>query len=426
MANTSQPSTTIIWRRSAFDQPGEPVFEQEKLRDISGAAFSRDGKIVALARCAVDPREGFCDRGEIRLWDVNAKKEKGEPLGGFHDCIRSLAFSNDGQVLATGGCGRWKNSRCIEGELRLWNAQTGYEIGEPIAAHTDEVKSLAFAGESGTLVSLGADGTVMLWNAPTAGPASVADSTEVGMISATLVQSVGLGKIPRDTGGFEFDGLSTVAFSRDGKLVAVNSCVDGRGGGCRVHAIDLWDETTDKPQSRVRPGFVGTAAVTFSSDARLLATGGRRLATGSAGEDSCNEGEIGLWETLSGELRSVALPVSGNRITALAFSPDGALLASGGCPKLDPWFCESSGVQLWSVAGSKTRGDSVPLDDFQISSLTFAPDGKFLVIAGCSERVMLEETRLCHATEVRVLSIQTLRQVGPPLANQSGWAKPWQ
>ena len=113
-------------------------------RDLYPFCFNlSDGKIVALARCAVDPREGFCDRGEIRLWDVNAKKEKRRASGGFHDWIRSLAFSNDGQVLATGGCGRRKNSRCIEGELRLWNAQTGCEIGEPIAGHTD-VSTRAF------------------------------------------------------------------------------------------------------------------------------------------------------------------------------------------------------------------------------------------------------------------------------------------
>jgi WD40 repeat protein len=222
----------------------------------------------------------------------------------------------------------------------------------------------------------------------------------------------------------EFEALSTDAFGRDGKLAAVNSCIDRQAARCQRFGVDLWDETTHRLLSQIQRGLVGSAAVAFSPDSRLLAIGGCRQATGSEFEDGCKDGQIVLWEVGNGQARGISLSMPGNRFTTLAFSSDGTLLASGGCATLDSWSYESSIVRLWEVGTGMPHGGDLLLDNnFKISNLTFAPGGKSLVIAGCSEHVMLEETRLCHATEVRILSVEPLGQVGSGLVNESGWIK---
>jgi len=80
MANTSQPSTTVIWRRSAFDQPGEPVFKQEKLRDISGAATARS---LRLPDVPWTREKGFATVAKFVCGMSTRRRKKGEPPGAF-------------------------------------------------------------------------------------------------------------------------------------------------------------------------------------------------------------------------------------------------------------------------------------------------------------------------------------------------------
>ena len=76
-------------------------------------------------------------------------------------------------------------------------------------------------------------------------------------------------------------------------------------------------------------------------------------------------GNVTIWDVETGMLH-VRCQGGGSRIDALAFSPDGTLLAAGGHGR----------AQLWDVAGGAS------LLDLQESgpclSLAFSPDGRFL------------------------------------------------
>ena len=76
-------------------------------------------------------------------------------LTGHTNAVESVAFSQDGALLASG-------SR--DGTIKLWNATTRQNT-DTFDGHTDVVSAVAFAPD-GTLLASGSsvDGTVKLWN----------------------------------------------------------------------------------------------------------------------------------------------------------------------------------------------------------------------------------------------------------------------
>ena len=79
------------------------------------AAFSPDGKRIVTAS-----RDNTA-----RLWDAETGKQIGEPLEGHTNGVMSAAFSPDGKRIVTAS---WDKT------ARLWDAQTGKQVGEPIKA----------------------------------------------------------------------------------------------------------------------------------------------------------------------------------------------------------------------------------------------------------------------------------------------------
>jgi WD40 repeat protein len=63
-------------------------------------------------------------------------------------------WGSDGRTLATGGG---------DGNLRFWDAATAEPRGQPIKAHQNGVKSVAFSSDGRTLATGGSDGKLRLW-----------------------------------------------------------------------------------------------------------------------------------------------------------------------------------------------------------------------------------------------------------------------
>ena len=181
-----------------------------------------------------------------------------------------VAFSPDGQILATGGC---------DDTVKLWNAKTLREEAT-LRGHTGDVQSLAFAPDGKTLATAGSDEKVKFWD--------VASRRERTTIDAH-------GK------------LSWVTFSADGRKIATAS---------QDRTVRLW-QVADLSESRCFQGHTSWVhCVAFSPDGNLLASAGR-------------DGSVRIWGVTTGELLNVLRGHTG-RVWCAAFSPDGKTLATAG------------------------------------------------------------------------------------------------
>ena len=211
-------------------------------RDVNSVAFSPDGQILASGS----------DDDTIRLWDVNTD-ELIETFEGHTSSVTSVTFSPDGQTLASG-------SR--DETTRLWNVDTG-ELLKTLRGHAEDVNSVAFSPDGQTLAS-GDWNEIRLWDANT------------GKLMKTLTASG-----------------SSLAFSPDGQILA------SRGSG----EIHLWDANTGKLMKTLT---ASGSSLAFSPDGQMLA---------SQGEDYT----VRLWELPSTDVRITPYPAEaptiGGRLT---------------------------------------------------------------------------------------------------------------
>jgi serine/threonine protein kinase/WD40 repeat protein len=192
-------------------------------------------------------------------------------------------------------------------------------------------------------------------------------------------------------------GFSAETFSPDGGTLAL-----GEAGG----ETEVWDLRSHTSRDRFRAHNAPIHALAFRPDGRLVA--GRGKATEPAGEVEavwCGEpGRAGLllahagllspdgrwlvedtadglrlWDTATGRSRTT-LPVKPEPGLQLAFSPDGATLATAP---------SKANMQLWDTATGNERARP----PFQTRSLLFSPDGRLLLVDGALWDVAMGQQR---------------------------------
>ena len=117
-------------------------------------------------------------------------------------------------------------------------------------------------------------------------------------------------------------------------------------------------------------------AVAFSPDGRLLA---------SAGDDP----DIKLWETATGKL-AARLQGHTDWVLALAFQPDGKVLASGGFDGVIRLWDAAAGRKLLEFAAHPPNTSKIPsTEGSTVEALAYDPAGKILAAAGSDGAIRL-------------------------------------
>jgi WD40 repeat protein len=200
-----------------------------------------------------------------------------------------------------------------------------------------------------------------------------------------------------------FGGVRDVTFSPDGKILGC-----GGFGGIGVYLFNaVTGEPLATPISRD-----GRTPMVFSPDSNLLVmplaqglvqfvnlttkkeeqrvllhTNGYKLALSPNGSLLAADAEGGSillidMKTRAVKSRLVRKDTVPHGVTALAFAPDGKLLASGGSGR----SASDVPIHLWDVSNGKLLG-SLDGHKYQVHSLAFLRDGKALVSAGLDKTV---------------------------------------
>ncbi|KAK7571598.1 hypothetical protein V3481_018809 [Fusarium oxysporum f. sp. vasinfectum] len=113
---------------------------------VSLVAFSADGQRLA---------SGSYDK-TVKIWDTTTGACM-QTLKGHSDWVRSVAFSADSQRLASGS---------YDKTVKIWDAVTGVCL-QTLEGHSDSVSSVVFSVDSQRLASGSDDETVKIWDAAT-------------------------------------------------------------------------------------------------------------------------------------------------------------------------------------------------------------------------------------------------------------------
>jgi WD40 repeat protein len=245
---------------------------------VLSMAYSPDGALLAATNLGYYPARR---ERAVYIWRTN-DKTLAYTLGGFRYQVYALAFTSDGALLAVGG---------DDSTVELYDVQSGEECGPTLPRLPYSVSSLAFRPHSRLLVA-GCDGCEMrLWN------------LDAGAEERTIEGHV--------------EWTSALAFHPSGSILA---------SGGEDGAIILWDAATAQRIREVRSDNVwGDWVTSLAFNPR-----GTLLASASA------ERVVELWDTGTSERVTV---VQHAGVRSVVFSPDGALLASGG----------NDGVKLWQM-----------------------------------------------------------------------------
>ena len=295
---------------------------------VTSIVFSSDGSILASGS----------DDGTIRLWEVVFEESRGytsrkEEIVSFshkstleHSGVTSIAFSPDGNMLASGS---------KDGTIRLWESETRFgknrcitTLDEPktdvyptifISDNSQKaVTSVVFSPHDSILASGYSDGTIYLWDIRTLIPFVKRDSNEDRLFWYTN-RDLSKNRIVLEKK--HTDSIQSLDFNSDGRTLA---------SGSKDKTVCIWDPKAAQHLTILKKHtspvfsvvFRGKQPINEKRDRQYDDAANVRLRDNELVSES-TDGSIHFWNTETGENTNTLVGGHIGNIKSVVFSPNG-------------------------------------------------------------------------------------------------------
>jgi WD40 repeat protein len=272
--------------------------------------------------------------GTVRVWDAESGEQQIVLRGHTSEAL-DAAFLPGGDRIVTAGS---------DNTVRVWDVATGEETAQ-LEGATDLVERLAVSDEAGLIASVGGNQTLNVWDAATLEPVDYSPLT-----------------VPAP--------LRAVTFSPDGGLIAASGGASGSG------PVYVWDAETGEMLVNQPLHSQTVLGIAFSPDGKTLHT-------------TAVDGTEGTIDLASGEGTTTPLfPEVG--LSSIAIAPDGTTA-----------YALLDGTIHLRAPGASPEDDLVLAGHEDIVwDLAFSPDGALLASAGRNGEARIWDVETGEATAV--------------------------
>ncbi len=352
----------------------DPPVPKPEVLPANGTVFldvSRDGKMLAAGSMNQET-----NTFPVLLWNISDKEKRSKELLGHGGKVTSVAFSPNGDMLATGSMDR---------TVRLWDPRTGYPLR--VLSYASRVFCVAFS-RRGHYLAIGLeDGSIKLYDAieKLDGPTLIGHHHPVTSLSfgagrvlfssdnkrlsepddpellfaessKTTVKEWDVSALTREQTPFRFTkegSLRGLVYSGDGKVLVAPSDEN----------TTFFDAETNKPIEMPEEQKLKIFSAAFSPDNKLMA---------STELDRNSRGVIVI-RSLP-DLKPVGESMDGSGVLYLAFSPSSKFLVT---------CTADSDVEVWDAGSSKPVAAWRP--DGILTAIAFPADDKVITLHNTGE-----------------------------------------